>query len=252
MSQNSSNSPQQPNGEEPPQYGVRLPEDQRPAPPQQQSQPSNPYGGGQVPPPSPGQYGQQSAASSSGQSGPYSAGPYQNSPYQQGGFQQPGPYGPGQGTTPTPPKSIMVAFGLILAAGALTLVSGIILLMTPTPQLAAMLEELYAADPMLSEQLATTGISVTALADLAKTFGVVMMVVAVAIYALIAFFIRKGSNGARVTGTVLAVLSLAGLVGTDVLTMLTTLLGIGGIVAAWLRPSSQYIAAVKEAKRWRR
>lgn len=243
MSQDNSNGNQPPHEEEPPQYGVRLPEGQRPAPQQRPDQPSQPYTGGQVPPPAPGQYGQQG---SYGQPSPYSQpGPYQQNPYQQ-------PHPQSGGDVSTPPRSIMVAFGLILAAGVLTLVSGIILVTTPTPQLTTMLEQMYASDPMLSEQLAGSGLSVAALADMAKSIGLVIMVIMVAVYALIAFFIRKGSNGARITGTVLAGLSLIGLVNADLLSMLTILLGAGGIVAAWLRPSSQYIAGVKEAKRWRR
>ncbi|GHD03042.1 hypothetical protein [Zhihengliuella salsuginis] len=238
-----------PQHQEPPQYGVRLPQGQNPQQPSQPESNPSPYGQtpGQYPPPPPGAYGQ--------------AGPAQGG---QGGYGRPSPYGqpggyaqPAGGMQPpqapgNPPKQIMISFGLIMAAGALTLLSGIMLLLTPVNELTRVLDEVYASDPMLQEQLAAAGMSTETIAQTAKTFGFVFIVIGVLLYALIAFFIRRGSNGARVTGTVLAAISLIGLFGGDILGVVTILLGIAGIVMAWTAPSSAYVRAVKEAKRWRR
>jgi hypothetical protein len=92
------------------------------------------------------------------------------------------------------------------------------------------------------------GINSAALVSMIKTVGLVVMIVGAALYALIAFFIRKGSNGARITGTVLAAISLFGLTAGDPLSLVTILLGVAGIVFAWLKPSSAYIAARKAQK----
>lgn len=236
-----------PQDQEPPRYGVRLPQGQQPQQPQRPAGDPSPYGqsSGQYPPPPPGAYGQPGQAGTPpghGQQGPYA--------------QQP-PYGvPAPGMQPAgspgnPPKQIVIAFGLILAAGALTLLAGIILLATPVNEMTRMLQEAIESDPTLREQMQVTGIEVGALAQMSKTLAVVFMAIGVLLYALIAIFIRKGSNGARITGTVLAAISLIGLFGGDILGTVTVLLGAAGIVLAWLRPSSDYIRATREAKRRR-
>ncbi|RZU62341.1 hypothetical protein [Zhihengliuella halotolerans] len=236
-----------PQDQEPPRYGVRLPQGQQPQQPQPPAGDPTPYGHtpGQYPPPPPGAYGQPGQAgtpSGYGQPSPYA----QQSPYQApaGGMQPAGSPG-------APPKQIMVAFGLILAAGALTLLTGIIMMATPVNELTRMLQEVIDSDATLRQQFEVAGMEVAALAQMSKTLAVVFMAIGVLLYALIAVFIRKGSNGARITGTVLAAISLIGLFGGDILSTVTVLLGAAGIVLAWMRPSSDYIRATKEAKRRR-
>ena len=231
---------------EQPQYGQRLPEGSQPAQPQnpqapygqpqygqpQYGQPQNPYGQPQNP------YGQPPQA------------PYGQPPY---GYQapQPGQYGFGGPAAPVErPKQLTISFWLILAAGALTLISGIVVALIPADAMLRMIEDtLRAQGPStyaeMQAQMEAAGMSLASLIGMFKTFAVVFAVIGAGLYALIAFFIRRGSNGARITGTVLAALSLFGLLGADALTAAVIALGIAGIVLAWLKPSSDYIAAKK-------
>jgi hypothetical protein len=250
---------------EPPRYGQRLPE-------------GAPADGGQAQggQPGPGQYGQPgpAAPSSYGQYGQGQVPPVGQSPYgeapqgygaapQQGGgpygqpgqanygYQQPMPGTAGFGAPTGPlvrPKELNIAFWLILAAGALTLISGLLLLVLPSTEIQNAMQDALSQDPALQEQMEAAGINSAALVSMIKTVGLVVMIVGAALYALIAFFIRKGSNGARITGTVLAAISLFGLTAGDPLSLVTILLGVAGIVFAWLKPSSAYIAARKAQK----
>ncbi|GAA3674641.1 hypothetical protein GCM10023081_11320 [Arthrobacter ginkgonis] len=237
---------------EQPRYGQRLPDGGQPAQPQDPQAPQSPqapYGQPQYGQPQPGQppYGQ----SPYGQS-PYGQpqAPYGQPPY---GYQapQPGQYGFGGPATPVErPKQLNIAFWLILAAGALTLVSGLVVAMVPSDVLLGMIEGTLrgqdaATYAEMQAQMEAAGVTFASMIGMFKTLAVVFAVIGAGLYALIAFFIRKGSNGARITGTVLAALSLFGLLGADPLTAAVIVLGVAGIVLAWLKPSSDYIAAKK-------
>ncbi|MEE1621322.1 hypothetical protein ACQ3I4_05350 [Zafaria sp. Z1313] len=224
-----------------------------PAPPQSYGQP------GQPPAAQPGQYGQPGAygqAGQQGQSGPYGQ-PGQGAPYgqpgqQSYGYQQPMPGSAGFGAPAGPlerPKELNISFWLVLAAGALTLVSGLVLLLMPSSALETAIQDaLTMQGSATQDELAAAGVDAAALASMTRTVGFVVMLIGSGIYALLAFFIRKGSNGARITATILAGLSVIGLFGADVLTLVVILVGIAGVVFAWLKPSSNYIAAKKAAK----
>jgi hypothetical protein len=262
---------------EPPRYGQRLPDAEGQQPGQDGGQHAPPYGQpqgqGQGQNPAYGQnqpgygqqgygqqgygqnqpgYGQQGYGQNQpgyGQPGQPNLPPSGHMPY---GYQQP-MAGNGQGfgmaqTGPiTRPKEINVAFWLIIAAGALTLIAGISLLLIPDSMFASVIDDALKQQGGAS-QPELQGMDTAALASMVRTVGFVFMLIGTAIYALIAFFIRKGSNGARITGTVLAAISLLGLFSADWLSILSVVLGAAGIVFAWLRPSSEYIAAVKARK----
>ncbi|WP_309081015.1 hypothetical protein [Zhihengliuella sp.] len=268
--------------DEPPRYGIRVPRDgnggdssgrndgdqgsQEPRGHRDQNDPqSGQQSPGQYPPPPPAAYGQpgQQGGYGQGQPGGYGQPAPGQAPYGQHGYGQQGPgqpYNypqPGYGLQPPqapaePPKEIKTSFGLIIAAGVLSLISGIMLLILPNRVLASQMDDVIAQDPMLAEQMELAGLDMDALLTMVKTTGFVFILIGVGIYALIAFFIRKGSNGARITGTVLAAISLLNLFSADLLSIATTLLGVAGIVFAWLRPASDYIRATRDAKRWRR
>lgn len=241
---------------ESPQYGQRLPADGQGAPGSPQYGQNAPEQHGQGP------YGQTGSGlpAGYGQPGqpnlpPPSQGYSSQSPYGYGYGQQPVGGAPGfddtTGAKPTPPKQINAAFWLIMAAGLITLVQGLILLLTPDSVLLDALHQGMAMQgPDAQKQLADAGIDLSSMIMPIKIFGLVFMVIGAGIYALIASFIRKGSNGARITGTVLAAISLLGLFSAgDPLTLITVVLGVAGIVLAWLAPSSLFIKAMRERKR---
>ncbi|MFB0834844.1 hypothetical protein ACX8Z9_10850 [Arthrobacter halodurans] len=257
---------------EPPKYGERLPEGQTGQPDAGGQQGQSPYGQppqqGQAPygqPPQQQGYGQYGQPPQQGQS-PYGQPPQQQGygqygqPPQQGQspYGQPGqaPYGYPQqmsGDTgfggpqgqPARPKELNISFWLIMAAGALTLVSGLSVLLFPDA-VESMINDAM-QDPATRDALQQSGIDSAGLVSTIATLTVAFSVVSAAIYALIAFFIRKGSNGARITGTIFAAISLLGLLAGG-LGAVTILLGVAGIVFAWLKPSSAYIAARKAQK----
>lgn len=229
---------------EPPKFGQRIPE-------------GDP--GADAPPaygqPAPGQpaYGQPGTGAQQGygQPGQPNLPPvgqgYSNQQYY--GYPQQ-PYGgsaaTGPGNLPARPPQINAAFWLVMAAGLVTLIQGLVLVVVPNSViLDAINQAMTTQDPSMDQELQDAGLDMASLIGPMKIVVLLIMVIGAGIYALIATFIRKGSNGARITGTVLAVISLAGLLSAfDPLAFLAIALGIAGIVCAWLRPSSAYIGAV--------
>ncbi|MFJ6000970.1 hypothetical protein [Arthrobacter sp. NPDC092385] len=188
------------------------------------------------------------------------------SPYGQQG--RPGPYGgqddggrygyqaaqpsgyayPGGGTLPQQaekgpaPREVQRAYVLILAAGVLYLASAIISALTSeVPDMAG--------------------------ASLGVGIGLVFSVVFAAVYVVLAVFIRKGHNWARITATVLAALNVLGLLASFLLlplagqaaeasgqsvaapsglslalSVIVTLLGVAGVVLTYLVPARPYFA----------
>jgi hypothetical protein len=196
--------------------------------------PAGPYGQ----PGQQGQYGQQGQGQS-GQQGQY-------------GYQAAQPYAyPGGGALPQQadkgpaPKEVMRAYYLILAAGALYLVSSVITSLT-------------------TDTAGLPGASV------GVAFGLVFAAVFTAIYVVLALFIRRGQNWARITATVLAALDVLAVASTlllmplaseaaassgqtipptsglaTALSVLVMLLGVAGVVMTWLKPARPYFVPQK-------
>ncbi|MBG6179482.1 hypothetical protein [Arthrobacter sp. CAN_A1] len=170
-----------------------------------------------------------------GQAAPYG---YQNA--QPSGYSYPGNMSQVSVTEKGPaPKEVERAFWLIIAAGVLSFISSVIGALS------------------VSAQGPAGGVG-TALT-------LVFAAVATGIYILLAIFIRKGHNWARITATVLAVLSilsylfgllsLSMLEGSDLLQgqelvtpgpvetvigILVLLLGVAGVVMTYLKPARPY------------
>ncbi|THJ68393.1 hypothetical protein E8P82_00270 [Arthrobacter echini] len=144
------------------------------------------------------------------------------------------------------PKEVMTAYYLILAAGVVYLVSSIL-------------------------SALTTDFSDVAGASLVTALTIGFSIIIAAVYVLLAVFIRKGHNWARITATVLAALnvmfSLAGLLlaplandlvessgqqvtsqssalGT-ILSLVVMVLGAAGVIMTYLKPSRPYFAPQK-------
>ncbi|MET3810155.1 hypothetical protein [Arthrobacter sp. UYEF3] len=188
------------------------------------------------------QYGQQAPAPQYGQNAPQygqqAPGYGQNAP--QYGQQAPGygqspyaqsPYGQQQ-TPGAVPRLVNIAFWLIVASGAiwvLSLLLSIGALDTP------------ALRDMFQQQMAASGAAVNfndVKPFLTGTI-VVFAVISVALYALVALNVRKGRNWARILGTVFAVLSIFSLLPLSIGT-LAVLAGIAGIVMLYLPATSPY------------
>jgi hypothetical protein len=69
---------------------------------------------------------------------------------------------------------------------------------------------------------------------------VVFAIIGAALYALVAFFVRKGKNWARILGTVFAALSIFGLFQVPNIGTLGTLMGIAAIVLLYLPAAAPY------------
>ncbi|MCG2623504.1 hypothetical protein LVY72_16525 [Arthrobacter sp. I2-34] len=216
-------------GQQPPQYGQPAPQYGQQAPQYGQNLP--PYGQ-QVP-----QYGQ--PAPQYGQPAPQYG---QNLPAY--GYQKPmpGQYGqPQYGGKLTPPREVLIAFWLIIAAAVVNLVNSFILAGTAHQAISAVWN-----DPAFQDQLrqAAQGQDISSItpdlvAGMVGTMYIVGALIAAALYLLVAFGVKAGRNWARILGTVFAVLSLV-LLAFGVLGVLTFLLGAAAIVLLFLPVSSAF------------
>lgn len=204
-----------------PQYGQNAPQyGQNPPPYGQSGAPQ--YGQnapqyGQTPPPAPG-YGQQQ----------FGQPPYGQNPYGQNPVGQPLPAG-SNGV----PQLVNISFWLLIASGVIFVIS----VLTGLTQL---------DDPLFrqtfEEQVQGSGAGVTyedIKGIIAGTL-VVFAILGAGLYLLVAFFIRKGKNWARILGTVFAALSVLGLFGVPSLGTLGNLLGIAAIVLLYLPAAAPY------------
>lgn len=238
-----------------PEYGIRLtPEQQaehqaRLSQAQQERQnqqnqqgqhPAPPYG---QPPQGQSPYGQPPQGQNTYGSSPYGQPPQGYSAYGQPPVNQPGPgYGyPGQGAPQqlgpiTRPATIDRSYWLILAAGLAFLVIELLALFSPNMGLTPEMLDLY------QEQMDAAGLAIEMESFLAsvRIFAVVFTALLAVLYWLIATGIRRGSNVARIFGTIFAVLSLTSAFGFG---FIYVALGVAGIVFAYLRPSSEYLRA---------
>lgn len=187
---------------------------------------------GQPTPPAP-QYGQN--APQYGQNAPqppaYGQQPYGQSPYAQYPSEQPqasGSYGV--------PQLVNISFWLLIAAGAIFVISMITGINSLNdPQMRGIFEE-----AMRSGGGAGAGVTYEDMQGVMAGTLVVFAIIGAALYALVAFFIRKGKNWARVLGTVFAALSIFGLFGVPSFATLGTLAGIVAIVLLYLPSAAPY------------
>jgi hypothetical protein len=236
-----------------PRYGVRLTPEQLAERQAQQSVSGGPAGPpdqpGQPGQPAPSPYGQPGPApygqSPSGQS-PYGQAPYGQSPYGQPGQPAGHPAQAPQAMGPVHrPKEIDVSYWLILAAGAVFLAMNLFTLFLPNMGVPESMLQ------MLQDQYDEMGlqVEVAALLESMRPFAIGLTVLLAILYWVIATGIRRGSNVARIFGTIFAALSLPSLFG---ISFVYAGLGIAGIVFAFLRPSNEYFRGKAWEKALRR
>ncbi|UAJ81683.1 hypothetical protein IT072_19585 [Leifsonia sp. ZF2019] len=80
------------------------------------------------------------------------------------------------------------------------------------------------------------------------TWAIVTLIFWAIVFVLFAFFARRGANWARIVLTVLTALSLLNLLAGYGLGALQVVASIVAVVLLWLRPSTEYFAAVKASK----
>ncbi len=213
--------PEQPRyGQNPPAYGQNPPPAYGENPPPAYGQ--NPPAYGQNPPPA---YGQ-NLPPAYGQQPPYG---YQSA--QPSGYAYPSQAAlPGTSKGPAP-RNVVIAYWLLIAAGALNLLDNILRSSDP----------FRGIPPEQVEQLEGSGMTAESLAGALTATIIVIALVATAIYVLLAIMIRKGKNWARITATVLAGLSLLGILAGG-LGSLAVLLGLAAVVLCYLKPSNEYFA----------
>lgn len=251
-----------------PDYGVRLTGDELTAH-QQKFQSQSPgaqnpseYGPQGQPQPGASEYGPQGGAQppASGQYPGYQAPGPQQPGYQQPGYGQPlgGPQlHPDMAKEPARAKSVNTSFWSILVAGVAYLLS--ILVTVPLPNRGysdddiALLESVLG--PMLSEA-PFQSVEAYLNSPMMSAAMIGQAVIVLIMYILVALGIRHGWRSARIIGTIFAVLSLLSLSFVTPLSgafsALAVVLGIVGIVFAWLPSSTEYFrrkAWQKAAKR---
>jgi hypothetical protein len=213
------NAPQygQPYGQNPPQYGQNAPQygSQPPSAPQY-GQNAPQYG--QNTPQAPG-YGQQ----------PFGQSSYGQSPYAQYPSEQPQP-----AAANGVPQLVNISFWLLIASAVIFVVS----LLTGLTQLDDPMFRQTFEDQM--EAGGATGVTYEDIKGIIAGTLVVFAIIGAGLYLLVAFFVRKGKNWARILGTVFAALSIFGLFGPPTIGTLGTLLGIAAIVLLYLPAAAPY------------
>ena len=205
-----------------PQYGQQAPQ-------YGQNAPQLPQYGQNQPPYNQPQYNQpQYNQPQPGQQAPQFGQPaYGQSPYAQYPSEQPQ-------ATAGMPKLVNTAFWLIVASGAVWILSLLMALGTlDSPEMRNMFEEQMAASGADIPYEDIRGVLVGSI--------LVFAAISAGLYALVALNVRKGKNWARILGTVFAALSIFSIFPLSLGT-LAVLLGIAGIVMLYLPAASPYFS----------
>jgi len=218
-----------------PQYGQNAPQSGQPTPPQYGQNSPPQYGqnapqSGQPTPPAP-QYGQNAPQFGQPTPPPYGQQPYGQSPYAQYPSEQPQAAG-SNGV----PQLVNISFWLLIAAGVVYVISLLMGIgMLDDPQIRKAFDEAMRGSGSSGAQFAFDDFKGFLAGSL-----VVIALIGAGLYALVAFFVRKGRNWARILGTVFAALSIVGLFGMPSIGTLGTLAGIAAIVLLYLPASAPY------------
>jgi hypothetical protein len=176
------------------------------------------------------QYGQNTGQQGYGQQGQqFGQSPYGQSPYTPYPSEQPQAAG-SNGV----PQLVNISFWLLIASGAIFVIS----MLLGLTQL---------DDPLFrqtfEDQMAAGGASGVTYEDIQGVIAgtlVVFAIIGAGLYLLVAFFIRKGKNWARILGTVFAALSVFSLFSVPSIGTLGTLMGIAAIVLLYLPAAAPY------------
>ncbi|MCP9001133.1 hypothetical protein NFC73_15580 [Pseudarthrobacter sp. RMG13] len=238
------NEPEPGNQPPAPRYGENSPQFGQPTPPAPQYGQNAPQYGQQTPPaPQYGQnapqYGQNSpqyGQNNPPQFGqptppPYGQQPYGQSPYAQYPSEQPQATG-ANGV----PQLVNISFWLLIGAGVVYVISLLMGIgMLDDPLFRNAFDDAMRSSGATGAEFAFDDFKGVIAGSL-----VVFAIIGAGLYALVAFFVRKGKNWARILGTVFAALSIFGLFGPPSLGTVGTLAGIAAIVLLYLPAAAPY------------
>jgi hypothetical protein len=212
-----------------PRYGQYAPEGWQPPSSADPNNPKNDAGPSQGLPP---------ASAYPGYGGPGYGGPGNQNSGGQLPYRGSGPVPPGQHLAA--PRRVVAASRLIMAAGALQALSGLLLLLVlflPSAQ-TTMVDALKSAlpsDPAYDTVLADPG-TITSLLVSAT----VLSLIAAVVYFWLARKIRRGARWARTTALVLSIVSLLGLTQPNIFTIVQVGLGIVAVIILFRSPAKEY------------
>ncbi|MSR98584.1 hypothetical protein [Arthrobacter sp. BL-252-APC-1A] len=153
---------------------------------------------------------------------------------------------------PVRPKQVDLGFWLLIAAAVVSVISiPVTLSWMNSSEFKEMLAETSTTPISGSEMDAIIAVT----AAITIFFSAISVVIAL----LVAFFIRKGHNWARIVATVFAALGAFGLINLStagalmtLLTVLSILLPIVAVVMLWMKPSTEYFNASKAFRQFRK
>ena len=144
----------------------------------------------------------------------------------------------------TIPTVVTVSFWLYVLSAVLSVANGIVTLSSMGAARQAALDQVQSRGTV-DDQTAQT--IVDSIIAFAVTWSIVTLIFWAIAFVLFAFFMRRGANWARIVLTVLTALSLF-----NVLIVwfgpLQVLASIAALVLIWLRPATEWFAAVKASK----
>jgi hypothetical protein len=142
---------------------------------------------------------------------------------------------------------VNIAFWLYIAAAVLSVISGIVTIITVSSTRQAIIDQLQN-----TSGLKTNGVTVEQLADASiagvTALSIVTLIFWAVTFVLFAIFMRRGANWARIVLTVLTVLSLVNIPWGYFSGALQVIAAIVATVLIWLKPASAYFAAVKASR----
>ncbi|MEN0084639.1 MAG: hypothetical protein AAGC66_07715, partial [Leifsonia sp.] len=144
-----------------------------------------------------------------------------------------------------PPRTVNIAFWLYVVGAVLSVVSGIITIATIGGTRDAALEQIRNS-PNANGQNAQA--LVDGIITAATIWAIVTLIFWAVVFVLFAYFMRRGANWARIVLTVLTALSLLNVLAGYGVGFLQFAATVVALVLIWLRPSSEYFAAVRASK----
>ncbi|MER1995870.1 MAG: hypothetical protein ABTA24_05160 [Arthrobacter sp.] len=153
---------------------------------------------------------------------------------------------------PVRPKQVDLGFWLLIAAAVTSVIS------IPVT-LAWMNSEDFRNSFVETSTVALSASELDAVIAFSTTLSIFFAVVSIAVAVLVALFIRKGHNWARIIATVFAVLGLIGLTNLTgagalmaVLTVLGVVLPVVAVILLWMKPSTEYFKGSKAYRQFRK